>query len=439
MFISLRKCNAVQKLLHALAVKVNQMWREKVEKNKEYDVSRKFNDNETNIIASLAKNKTNAGIILDKLWDQFGTFTEIYHNKKREMIMNELSKEVIKFESRCLKNETCWSIVEKMSRSIKALSHVTNQPKYFGNFLGYHVSRLFKSDSYIQPKLIDTFDFWPRIPFSKGKPEKLEIDFSENLMNMTFALSRGKLQNVSLLDLPSFGSTFDFDNNLSCHKTAWSLQLNMAIYDGLMSSNNNMWSKNFSSDIYNECQALKGLWNKYMSDSKAADFPPKVQKNNFFNFTNSIKKDMQTFLLAYAASFPNLLDNTTIWSEIAKILYIETNFENDVRKVGNYDKLVMNCVFQEPLTNHKSEAYEECRDLIPVVTDNGLCYSFNGIETSKLWRQTLRDSEIVQAFLTVFGTEEEQTRHFRGVGHSEGKCIRYLYTLVIFTTSIQHS
>ena len=68
---------------------------------------------------------------------------------------------------------------------------------------------------------------------------------------------------------------------------------------------------------------------------------------------------MQTFLHAYAVSSPNLSRNTTIWSGIAKALSNETNSENDVRLYGLYDKLIVDCVFQQPLMSHKFDADNE--------------------------------------------------------------------------------
>ena len=182
---------------------------------------------------------------------------------------------------------------------------------------------------------------------------------------MTFALSGGKLQNVSLLDLPAFGSTLDsFETKFEtyCFDLPWSLQLNMAIYNRLMSLSNYTWSKDFASDINDEYNALQKLWKIYMTDSKANDFPPDVRNNTLFNYTNNIKEDMSTFLTAYATSFPNLLRNTTIWSGIAKRLSPETNFENDVRDYRNYDNLVIDCVFKQPLMSHKFDAAEGCTD-----------------------------------------------------------------------------
>ena len=44
-------------------------------------------------------------------------------------------------------------------------------------------------------------------------------------------------------------------------------------------------------------------------------------------------------------------------------------------------------------------------------------YSFNGIETEYLWR----DSEIVQAFKSMFGKFQTEIKKFRGTGLSEGE------------------
>ena len=310
--------------------------------------------------------------------------------------------------------------IEKM-KSLTVLDTINETnilPSYFGNYLGYHVNRLFQNESYIQTDFSNLHldSVWPYIPFKEGKPDEQDLVFNEILTSMTLSLSRGKLQNVSLLDLPGFGSTLD-SFEATC-QLPQSLQLNMAMYDRLMSSNNNILSTDFYSVLNDECNALKNLWKKYMNDFEASDFPPDIQNNTLFNFTNFIKDDMSTFLTAYAASSPNLMSDTTIWSGIAKKLSNETNTENDVRYYGNYDKLIIDCVFQQPLMSHKYDEVEGCTDLLPVLTDNGLCYTFNGIETAKVWSPMLMDSEILQTFSTVFGTSEEQTRNF--IDHSDG-------------------
>ena len=395
--------------------------REEVEKNEKFNVphpdQRYFDGEHTNIIASLATDETKANNLLDEMWEQFGNFHEQKPYVKRNKIMKELKKEVTTFENKCLEDEACWLTVEKVLRSLAALFKTANQPEYFGNYLGYHATTLFKPESYIQPNYNPKSKIWPWRPFEEGKPDKQELALNEYFMKMTLALSGGKMQNVSLLDLPAFGSILDFFETENCN-LPWSLQLNMAIYN-IMISNNSTWSKHqITEHITSECKALISQWKKYMNDTEANDFPPEIQKNTLFNFTNYIKEDMSTFLLAYAVSFPNLIGNTTIWSGIAKTLSNETNSENDVRLYGKDDKLIIHCVFQQPFMSHTYDEVEDCTDFSPVLTDNGLCYTFNGIETSKVWSPILTDSEILQTFSTVFGTSEEQTRNF--IDHSDG-------------------
>ena len=187
-----------------------------------------------------------------------------------------------------------------------------------------------------------------------------------------------------------------------------------------MSSNNYTWSNDWRTILYKECNGLRKLWKEYMRSPKVNDFPPKKKTNNYFNFTGYIKDDMPTFLTAYSASFPNIFNNTTVWSEVAKRVFSDTNYsEDDVETYGLYDNLIMGCVYQKPLFS-ESGNLEGCADVSPVLTSNGLCYSFNGIDTSDVWRQALRSTEILQSFSKVFGTLEHETKKFRGIGHSEG-------------------
>ena len=176
-----------------MAVNVNKILREEVEKNDKYD-GYYFNSNQTNILASLAKNETKVDTLLEKVWEKFGTFLDLKNPKasKKPLIMDHLSNEILESEKKCLQTETCWSNVEKMSRSLTALVAVANQPEYFGNYLGCHVHRLFRKESYIQPIPNQPYLDWPIRPFFESKPDNQELVFDEILRNMTLALSGDK-------------------------------------------------------------------------------------------------------------------------------------------------------------------------------------------------------------------------------------------------------
>ena len=47
---------------------------------------------------------------------------------------------------------------------------------------------------------------WPHSPFV-NEPTPLELDFNEKMMKITEMMSNGTLENVSILDLPAFGSS----------------------------------------------------------------------------------------------------------------------------------------------------------------------------------------------------------------------------------------
>ena len=78
-----------------MAVNVNKVLREEVEKNEKFNVPRPnkeyfdtninyFDDEHFNIIASLAKNETKANNLLDKMWEQFGNFHEASSVKRKK-------------------------------------------------------------------------------------------------------------------------------------------------------------------------------------------------------------------------------------------------------------------------------------------------------------------------------------------------------------------
>ena len=408
-------------MIKEMAMKVNMILREEAEKNKEdvsisvYDILQPLylENNITYLLPALAKDEKQMNTFLDRMWKQFGHFLKDSNSMRIKKIEQELSEEVNDLNKKCLRNETCWMIVEKGTRSIVALINLGQHPNA-GSYLSHHMSRIFNSASYISPN-----KWWPWAPFYQDNSDELTLDFNQYLMSMTYELSDTKVKNLSLLDLPAFGSKFgSFKEN--CDSSNWSIQQNMAIYNKLMSSNNYTWSDSWSDVLDKECNDLRKLWKKYMRSPKEIDFPPNIKINNYFNFTGYIKDEMSTFLTAYSASFPNILNNTKVWSEVANKVFLDNDYSEDyVKAYGLYDKLIMDSVYQKPLFS-ESDNLEGQADLYPVLTSNGLCYSFNGIDTSDVWRQTLRSTKILESFSKVFGTLKHETKKFRGIGHSEG-------------------
>ena len=253
------------------------------------------------------------------------------------------------------------------------------------------------------------------------KPDELSLLFDNHLNNFLFELSNGTSRNVSILDMPGFGNMFhSFEEN--CSELPWPNQLNMAIYNKLMTTYNYLGSDQWNILIYFECERLRKLWNEYMSlgNFETNDFPYRLKNNTLFDFTNYIKEDLTTFLASYSASFPSTqLQQTTskLLKKAAKNVFLDSYLDRDIKGNGNYDNLIMDCFHQKPLLSHKIDLSRGCSDFYPILTNNGLCHTFNGIESSKIWN----DAEIIKSFNKLFGNYETTSKTFWGSGASKGK------------------
>ena len=128
---------------------------------------------------------------------------------------------------------------------------------------------------------------------------------------------------------------------------------------------------------------------------------------------------MPSFLAVYAASFPTVGTHETIkrlFSDAANKIFSKTRSDEEVKKYGLYDNLIMTCTYQKPLLFHKPDVVNGCLDFNPILTSNGLCHSFNGIDTEQTWH----DSEIIKSFITIFDRFEMKRKQFRGTGPSVG-------------------
>ena len=324
----------------------------------------------------------------------------------------ELANKVNFSEGECLVTYDCWPILEKIKKSVLALLLVgTQTPTSPGQYLAYHMERMLGEESYMSQSIM-----WPYVPFDT-KPDDQTLALNKYFMNVAHELSNGKLSEISILDVPGFGSMFHpFKKSCSSYdysQPPWSLQLNMAIYNQLIKKYNFSWS--WKDDLRSNCEDLAYHWEQYMKDPEANPFPPTVINNTFFNYTKYIKEDMTTFLETQTISTQNT--NESYWSDLATKVFSETNSKTHVQENGYYDRLIMDCVFKEPLLSHEPNLSRGCGDFYPKLTSNGLCQSFNGIEASQMWKE---NSEIIQSFSKVFGGFQPHPKLFRGTGNSEG-------------------
>lgn len=391
--------------------------REKVEDNTKLAIPDSFESEEIEVFAKLATNETQSKFFLDAMWKEFGNYTDKWTWEIQSMIIDQLTTELNDTTTEeCSKTDDCWMIVEKIMRSIYTLTYLASEPpKSPGHYIAYHIDRILGPNSYFSQN-----QRWPQgasKPFKK-QPGELTLLFDKYLMNVTSELSQGKIKNISILDLPAFGFMSDaFEAN--CFEMPWPNQINMATYHQFLSAK---WSTKWYREIIIECKGLSRNWRDYVIEStpETSKYPPTLRKNIFFNFTEHIKKDMPTYLASYAASFQTISNpntNSTMWNKVAKRVFFRTNPDDFMTTNGYYDKLIIDCAFKEPLMRHKPDMAEGCLDFYNSLTSNGLCYTFNGIDSSNIWK----DAEIIQAFNKVFGQQKNEEKKFRGIGQSEGK------------------
>ena len=349
--------------------------------------------------------------------------------------------------------------MEDIETQIKTLTIGSQVPKAPGLYLMYY-NKLFTT-KYWKSYISEQVDVkWPSYPLIY-KPNGLVLSLNKFLTNMALELSNGAWENVSILDVPGFGSIVnDFDPVIKQSmdiifsamfgKTElcgipWNNQLNMAIFNEMAKGYS--WSKTWEKTINTECLNMKKLWKKYMTTFNATDFPPAVGNNTLFNYTNSIKDDMPMFLAVYSASFQTSLnqnqeqkdnkftsnettqmDVPLLLKETGKKVFKQTESDDYVKENTFYDKLIMDCAFKTPLMTKKNHAISGCGEFYQSLTNNGICHSFNGVDPMELWR----DAEIVQAFNKIFGSHQTKPHMFRGSGASEGKKVQVGWSMMWF-------
>ena len=143
---------------------------------------------------------------------------------------------------------------------------------------------------------------WPHIPLHK-KPTALEEDFNQLLTNITFVMSNETLENISILDLPAFGSTIGtLRTDLKKHFN-WPIETNHAVL-----------INNPVLNLTNMFMAYKTLvedWGQHMQllrkKENASRFTLEMKNNKYLNFTKFIKADMKTFLIAISGNKLSLI------------------------------------------------------------------------------------------------------------------------------------
>jgi hypothetical protein len=137
---------------------------------------------------------------------------------------------------------------------------------------------------------------WPHTPLSK-EPSLQESYLHKEMMRVTEVLSKGKLKNISILDLPAFGSKIAHLERQHKRVSNWPSEVSFSIRDEMDVS---------LKTAFENYKVLIDHWQSYMQKIYMKDlnarFSPEMENNYLFDFTKYIKEDMRTFLIALHGS-----------------------------------------------------------------------------------------------------------------------------------------
>ena len=188
----------------------------------------------------------------------------------------------------------------------------------------------------------------------------------------------------------------------------WKNQPSFAIYIG----------EPFAPKFHKEFNNLTKQWSEYMKNHSKLECPK--AKDNLFDSTEVLKKDLQTFIIAHALSQHSTSENSiSLLHSTAKKVFKDLNDIKFIKENGYYHELIIDCAFMSSLLLKKppKSLSENCKFFKRSLTSNGLCHTFNGKKPSKLWRSS-ELTKIVEEKLMP--DEDDIDFKFRGTGASEG-------------------
>ena len=241
---------------------------------------------------------------------------------------------------------------------------------------------------------------WPNDPLAKA-PDPLELVFHQKMKKMTEIMSHRKLSNVSMLDLPAFASKISWLRKTHKREPNWPTEMNFAMQ--------NKDGKNIPK-FFKSYKTLITHWENFMmkvyTEDPSAMFTAEMKVNQFLNFTNHVRADLSTFLIAMHGSFKTASEKTLpIWKKVANKLFNTTHISDDITEKGLYDKLIMQCGFRETISNKRHYNLKGgCDGIHPTLTTKGMCYSFNSKNVSNIWKS----SNITDHFSRIYPWEQSE-------------------------------
>ena len=261
---------------------------------------------------------------------------------------------------------------------------------------------------------------WPYHPLHTA-PNELEVRLHKILVSLTEAMSSGKIMNISILDLPAFGSKKTYlEDDLQDNAVNWQNEPN---FHFLNSSFGNM------SKAFKEYKEMKYRWKAYINlmneqeSNSISQFSPS-NITNIFDYSQFILQDIPTFLRVSAGSHPTALKQRfPVWQWLGSTVFKHTVDQEIVENKGLYDKSVIQCSFKKMAAKNivkKSLISSGCEFFQHSLTNNGFCYSFNGLGSSDIWRP----SKLIEAFHRDFSTTQQRfQQNYAGAGTNQGNVL----------------
>ena len=370
----------------------------------------------------------------DEIWLIFESMTSIQQKNESMHLEQTITKieELHKRNERnipsifCSLNLNCAKAFRKIVFQLKLiqLGYHGSSEATAGLYLAHHREKFGKY--YINSMK----NRWPHYPLSY-RPSHEENVLNEYMIKITEALSyftngrrhkNYELKNISILDLPAFGSKLSYLSKTHTNSPNWPMEVNFAIL------NKYKYNSTKLSTAFRTYKELIQIWASYMDyiledkTQQRREIPPDITAIplNPFNFTKSIQDNTFTFLETYMHSHLTMTDNNKIYSvwRLAAGRVFGTTLDNRiVHDNGLFKSLFLDCSFKDQFMMGGKPLAENCDLFQPTLTSNGLCLSFNAKTPSSIWNDNFIFAKAIEKMGAV---KSRKSVNFAGAGAREG-------------------
>ena len=244
---------------------------------------------------------------------------------------------------------------------------------------------------------------------------------------MTSELSQGKIKDVSLFDLPTFGAILD---PRGMEFTPWEAQPTDTYLKRPCNESENMGY----SPWYNGMAYLGNEWYDHLFVN-LSQVPPvetlkSINESGCYSFADVIAKDPETFMRVMRESYLNGKNNKKQeFEDTSKVndfyqtyisplnlTYYKASYASKPGMFRVLDVMFLNCDFASG-TDFSRTRILECLMFEPMLTSHGICHSFNGLSVEEVYQP----SPYLDMFQKVYQTKKNHDlRHSIGFGKSAG-------------------